>query len=234
MRQIFTKFIVLLLLCTFATYSFPQDIQTFMKKRITGNFDPASDPAFTLIIDQGCPSAPMYIHRQVYYAYLKMSYAASRENIELPIVSATRNFKRQAKIWERKWTNFSGTPAEKTLKILEYSSMPGTSRHHWGTDIDLCSTEDYEWNTPKLQATLKWLNENAKRFGFYMPYDNNPNRTGYKYEPWHWSYYPMADYYTELFRKLITYQDIKGFSGAHLAQEFAVIELYVFGIASHE
>ncbi|NJK84501.1 MAG: M15 family metallopeptidase [Saprospiraceae bacterium] len=30
-------------------------------------------------------------------------------------------------------------PQERALKILKYSSMPGTSRHHWGTDIDLNS-----------------------------------------------------------------------------------------------
>ena len=29
-------------------------------------------------------------------------------------------------------------------KIIEYSTLPGTSRHHWGTDIDIIDAEPPE------------------------------------------------------------------------------------------
>lgn len=61
--------------------------------------------------------------------------------------SAFRSFNDQKYIWETKFTgqkkmgkSVKGKTAEERAKlILEYSSAPGTSRHHWGTDLDLNS-----------------------------------------------------------------------------------------------
>ena len=68
-----------------------------------------------------------------------MYNAALLEGVELKIVSGTRNFHQQKSIWERKWNaNIKSMDSLSSVKeILKYSSMPCTSRHHWGTDIDL-------------------------------------------------------------------------------------------------
>lgn len=233
MKQTIIKYITILFLSLFAVNLSAQDPLTYMKNRITGRFDPAADPSFIPIFNQEAPISPMYLHRDAYYAFIKMRRAAQMDNINLTIVSAARSHSKQASIWKRKWESCSGTPKEKALEILRYSSMPGTSRHHWGTEVDLCSVEDSDWTKPQLRATLRWLNENAKKFGFYMPYSNDPDRPGYSYEPWHWSYYPLSDFYTDLYKNIISYDDIYGFPGASLAKELNVIEYYVLGIASH-
>src|SRR5690625_6663701 len=89
-----------------------------------------------------------------------MDAATREEVIVFQIRSATRNFEYQKSIWERKWNGESpiengeilpettSDPVERALKILRYSSMPGSSRHHWGTDIDLRSEE----HTSELQS----------------------------------------------------------------------------------
>jgi len=33
---------------------------------------------------------------------------------------------------------------------------------------------------------------NANTFGFYLVYTENINRTGFKYEPWHYTYAPIS------------------------------------------
>ena len=131
----------------------------------------------------------------------------------LKIISGTRNFYAQKGIWERKWTGKTrlsdGTfasdlkdPKKRALKILLYSSMPSTSRHHWGTDIDIIDgnktvsgdvllEKNFHGDGPYVKLR-KWMDINAKRFGFYRPYNNNPKRKGFKYEPWHYSYAPIA------------------------------------------
>ena len=56
---------------------------------------------------------------------------------------------------------------------------------------------------------------NAKRFGFYRPYNNNPKRKGFKYEPWHYSYLPVSKKYLSKFLEIdivevISKADIEG------------------------
>lgn len=233
MKQTFTKSLTILAFAFITTAALAQGSPDFTKSRVMGQFVPSTDTLFVPYRPPYDTTAIMFVHRETYNAFIRMSEAATQDGINLFIVSATRNFQRQAAIWERKWQIFPGEPKEKAINILNYSSMPGTSRHHWGTDIDLCSVEDSDWTKPEMQVTLRWLNENAVKYGFFMPYSDDPERTGYKYEPWHWSYYPLSDYYTELYRILISPEDITGFSGSSLAAELDVIKNYVLGIAKH-
>jgi len=36
------------------------------------------------------------------------------------------------------------------------------------------------------------LNLHSEKYGFYEVYTNNPERKGFKYEPWHFSYAPVS------------------------------------------
>ena len=73
-------------------------------------------------------------------AFVNMQKEALKEGIKIKIVSGFRSFNRQKQIWNRKFriNKMNGlSPQQNLLKIIEYSTLPGTSRHHWGTDIDI-------------------------------------------------------------------------------------------------
>ena len=73
-------------------------------------------------------------------AFNKMQIHAKKEGIILEIVSGYRSYDRQKSIWNRKYKSneASGLSPKKNIhKIIEYSTLPGTSRHHWGTDVDI-------------------------------------------------------------------------------------------------
>ena len=67
------------------------------------------------------------------------------------------------------------------------------------------------------------METHAKDYGFLLPYNRDKNRTGFKYEPWHYSYapksIPMLNQYLELdHRELILSSDLNG--ADELDQEF--------------
>ena len=83
------------------------------------------------------------MHVKAKRAFLDMKAAAAKDNINIEIVSAYRSFERQKEIFERKYLRFTKqglSPKDAISKIIEYSTIPGTSRHHWGTDIDIIQT----------------------------------------------------------------------------------------------
>jgi hypothetical protein len=42
-----------------------------------------------------------------------------------------------------------------------------------------------------------WMQKNATSYGFYLSYTKDDDRSGYAYEPWHYSYLPKAKEYLE-------------------------------------
>ena len=176
-----------------------------------------------------------FIQKKTLEAFLKMWEAALKDGVKLTATSASRNFWVQRYIWEQKWKS-SNVPAgaDRARSILRYNSMCGTSRHHWGTELDFNSPKLPYWNTPDGIKTYKWLCENAHKFGFYQPYTaKGPGQRehGYNEEKWHWSYFPLASVYTQKYRETITAEDLKGFLGDKFVSELKVIEHYVLGIA---
>jgi LAS superfamily LD-carboxypeptidase LdcB len=156
-----------------------------------------------------------------------------------------RNFAAQKSIWEAKWNGkrkVSGMdlsrampePEERALKILEYSSMPGTSRHHWGTDIDLNALNNRFFAEGKGKKIYDWLLAHAHKYGFCQVYtEHGPDRPfGYNEEKWHWSYMPLASQFLEQYNEKISYAKLGGFEGAAVARDIEAIRKYVNGIAS--
>ncbi|MGH7249837.1 MAG: D-alanyl-D-alanine carboxypeptidase family protein, partial [Minisyncoccia bacterium] len=119
----------------------------------------------------------------------------------------------------------------KFMKILEYIAAPGTSRHHWGTDIDINGANISYFENEGNEEYL-WLVQNAGSFGFCQTYrsKNLDGRTGYKEERWHWSYLPLSRGFTEEYKNLITNEDIRGFSGDQYASGEDLINNYVLSI----
>lgn len=200
---------------------------------LLGKFEPRNDSNFVPIASEYCDKAEMYIQRETYDAYLRMRKDAEKEGIDLTIVSATRNYKSQSAIWNRKWNSLSGNDSTKVCSIMRYSSMPGTSRHHWGTDIDFISVEPEYWKNGEGLRIYNWLRENAPRYGFFQPYTDDPKRTGYDEERWHWSYAILSIPYLEEYIRTVSPVDISGFSGSQLVEPFKIIETYVSGITPY-
>ncbi len=146
------------------------------------------------------------LRKPAHDAFLEMKKAAYSDGIDIKIVSSYRDFYRQEAIWEGKYQRYTEEDGMKPIdaidKIIEYSTIPGTSRHHWGTDIDIIDgyrktegdvlvPEKFESGGP-FEDFKKWMDENSKKFDFYLVYTNDPKRRGFKYEPWHYSYAPIS------------------------------------------
>jgi LAS superfamily LD-carboxypeptidase LdcB len=157
------------------------------------------------------------LHHQVVAPFLNLRRAALDEGIDLQAASSFRDFARQLAIWngkfsgERPMFDASGskldaealTPRARIDAILLWSALPGASRHHWGTDVDLvdrCSSETgYQIKLTREEfapggpfARLnRWLTANAPRFGFFRPFQGV--RSGVQPEPWHFSFAPIAE-----------------------------------------
>lgn len=56
---------------------------------------------------------------------------------------------------------------------------------------DVLLTEKFHGEGP-YAFMRKWMDEHAAHFGFIRPYTEDPHRTGFFYEPWHYSYAPES------------------------------------------
>lgn len=222
----------------------PLPVPDYSLQELMGKFDPATHSDFVAIEMRYANRSGMFLRKEAYEAFKKMHAAAAKDSITLRIISATRNFEAQKGIWEAKWTGTrkieNGTnaaeaypnPVERALKILEYSSMPGSSRHHWGTDMDLNDLNPGYFQSGQGKKIHDWLTANGPRFGFCQPYSPKGKERlhGYNEEQWHWSYVPIASKMTALAKQSLKNDMISGFEGATTATKIDVVGKYVLGI----
>ncbi len=211
------------------------------KAYLLGKFDPSKKINFIKISSKyKVNGGNLYLRKEAYNAFSDMRKSALKDKITLNIVSATRNFDTQKTIWNNKWTGVTIVAGknlkksypdelERFKKILEYSAVPGTSRHHFGTDIDINSVDPSYFNTTKGKKVYNWLNKNASKFGFCQPY-NSGRKTGYNEEKWHFTYLPISKDLTSEYQKLITDKDISGFFGDKYVPQMNLINNYVLAI----
>lgn len=161
------------------------------------------------------------LHPAAMAALQHLAQRARAQGFELKVASSYRSFERQLLIWNNKARGLRPvlddngkaiilenlSPYEKIVAILRWSALPGASRHHWGTDLDVYDSSrlssDYQ-----LQLTVeeteadgpfaefhRWLSKEMQRPGcsFYRPYAID--RGGIAPEPWHLSYAPLAQQY---------------------------------------
>lgn len=206
------------------------------KEYLMGRFDPSKRDGFVLVAKEHSSNPyAMHLREETYQAYINMHNAAKEDGIEIKISSGARNFDSQKYLWDEKWKTLKNTGGQaKFRKILEYMAVPGASRHHWGTDIDINGANPEYFDTVKGKKEYKWLRENASRFGFCQTYDikNSSRPLGYNEEKWHWSYLPLARFFTKEYAKIVTIKDIEGFLGAEYAESFNVIKNYALSINS--
>jgi LAS superfamily LD-carboxypeptidase LdcB len=156
------------------------------------------------------------LHREAVAPFLALRAAAAQAGIDLMPYSAFRDFAAQVEIWNRKFRgerplydragnvrDHASLSAEEIVEaILVWSAVPGASRHHWGSEIDVFDAaampEDYRVKLlPEeyvhggvFEGLARWLDDNLQRFGFFRPYDRD--RGGVYPEPWHISYQPVS------------------------------------------
>ncbi len=160
---------------------------------------------------------PCLLHVHAVKAFFGLRRAAQARGFDLVPVSSFRDFDRQLAIWNAKYTgerplyDAAGSsidatrmaPSERVAAILRWSALPGGSRHHWGTDIDLIdasavasgyqvqlTAEEYSPTGP-FGSLAGWLETHALRFGFFRPYRGV--LSGPQAEPWHFSFAPAAE-----------------------------------------
>lgn len=157
-----------------------------------------------------------HLREDVILAFKKMIFEfdkdrEGKDNQTIFILSAHRNYSDQKMIWEEKFSGkrkmresvIGKTDEEKINLILEFSSAPSTSRHHWGTDFDINNLTNSYFETGNGKFIYKWMKNNASRFGFCQPYNEHEKRNfiGYKEEKWHWSYAPISNKLTREWEK---------------------------------
>ena len=173
---------------------------------VTGMFNPAKHASFVLLSELSVPTNkwPHRLRREAAEALKELYTAFRKDNPKAPfwVQSSARNFDDQKYIWDGKWTgkievnslNLAQSihdPLKRAVEILKFSSMPGTSRHHWGTDFDLNVLSNDYFEKGEGKALYRWLHRNAHRYGFCQPYTEGRS-AGYREEKWHWSYIPLA------------------------------------------
>ena len=186
-------------------------------------------------------SCGQMIHKEVVKPLEDLQQAASVQGFNIAVASGFRSLERQIMIWNAKYSGIRPVydheqkvvdmeqmdSWQKVQAILTYSALPGASRHHWGTDFDFydraavdskyelqLSPEEYLGYGPFYKAT-NWLHVHSHQYGFYFPYQGT--QTGIAREPWHLSYYPLANRFLELLENepkilfdLIVDEDIEG------------------------
>lgn len=232
MRKLLFLLTTLFFLSSFKL-SIPLAPGQYSRAELIGDINPAKSKAFSKIKSKYTTKPNAYLRDEVYSSFKRMYKAAEKDGIQLIIISATRSKNYQAGIWNRKWNSFGGSENDRAERILQYSSMPGTSRHHWGTDFDLNNLENEYFESGSGLEVYKWLQANASDFGFYQPYTlfDAYRDKGYKEEKWHWSYYPIASKMQRAYTHLIDYKDLNGFDGSDFAADLDVINNYVNGVA---
>lgn len=202
------------------------------------------------------------LHRDVVEPFLALCEAAAAEGLKIAVASAFRDLEAQLAIWNRK---FRGERAlydrdggvldhaaldEDALfeAILSWSALPGASRHHWGSDIDVFDAaavdpgyrvellpEEFATGGPFARLD-RWLADNGARWGFFRPYDRE--RGGVNPEPWHISHAGIAVPALEhlspaLIAQALEGRQVMGYDGV-LGRLDGIFLRYVRNVASPE
>jgi LAS superfamily LD-carboxypeptidase LdcB len=190
---------------------------------------------FHLTEDDHSSPLSVPIHHQALGDFIQLRDSAREFGFEIDVLSGFRSFEDQLHIWNRKVQG--GRPVldsnanpleideltekELVFAILRWSALPGASRHHWGTDLDI-----YDVNTKPEGYEIEFIPEEVDSggmfgplhdwldqrmtdhtaFGFFRPYSRDLG--GVSPERWHLSYAPVSEQYLETFSPEILQQTI--------------------------
>ncbi|MCA9524410.1 MAG: D-alanyl-D-alanine carboxypeptidase family protein [Myxococcales bacterium] len=165
---------------------------------LTGQFEPAKHPLFIRIRGLGPRSKRHWLRREAAEALVRM-FRALRQAIPgaaLTVRSGARTFAFQAKVWDLRFHSSRGNARERGLHVMRWFAMPGTSRHHWGTEVDILEFSNHYFQRGIGRRIYRWLQANAARYGYCQPFTRG-RQHGYREERWHWSYRPLARHFRQ-------------------------------------
>lgn len=109
-----------------------------------------------------------------------MSKEMQRNNLKLSVNSGFRSYYEQQKIHR------DYAPYAKNVKYPRVAP-PGHSEHQSGLTVDVAS--ELSPGRFALSKESAWIQKNAHLYGFIVSYpENEEEKTGYMYEPWHLRY----------------------------------------------
>ena len=170
-------------------------------------------------------SSNHFLQAEAVKAFQGLQQSAVKNGFNLQPASSFRDFARQQLIWngkfngERKVHDDAGNALDltqlddwqKAQAILRWSALPGASRHHWGTEIDIfdpdllpegqsLQLEPWEYEQGGYFFELnEFLAENLPHFDFSLPFMQMPAEKKIGREPWHMSYIPLAEQAANVF-----------------------------------
>jgi LAS superfamily LD-carboxypeptidase LdcB len=135
---------------------------------------------------------------EVIQAFKQLRSEALQAGWHLVLVSGYRSFTAQKNLWNSLYDDQGKESAEeKSIDMLHYTSLPGLSRHHWGSELDISEKSlrglllaESDDPSPKVMDYYRWMEFNAPRYGFCRVYRGQSGIIND--EHWHWSYYPLA------------------------------------------
>jgi len=173
-----------------------------------------------LVVVPECGGALRRLHPIALKSFIALRHRFADHGVQLAIASSYRSFDQQLAIWNEKMrgeravlddqlqvVDLSGaSDVEKLLSILRWTALPGCSRHHWGSDLDVYDLsslpngyrlqlvpDEYSSSGPfaRLAKLLDdWMTEGVCE-GFVRPYVGGLD--GVAFEPWHISHVLTAD-----------------------------------------
>ena len=185
-----------------------------------------------------------FLHRDIVDDWSALQAAASSVGFDLAAVSAYRSFERQLVIWnekaegQRPLLDANGELLDVAqlddrsivFAILRWSALPGGSRHHWGTDIDVYdrAAVPSDFNVQLIDDEVErggvfsplhdWLDDQIDKQqanGFYRPYQGVIDG-GVAPERWHLSHQVTAEHFSRLLNAETLYNVLKKEKGMRL------------------
>lgn len=177
------------------------------------------DDRHVVALERGWSMGACALHPFAIAALEQLRHDARAAGFDVRVVSGFRSFLRQAEIWNAKAEGLRpvldaqerpmdiGTLSERELvfAILRWSALPGASRHHWGSDMDVIDAAAIPPGY-RLQLSVRetraggpfaplhrWLDErigSGRAHGFFRPYTGVGCDVAS--EPWHLSFAPLA------------------------------------------
>ncbi len=167
----------------------------------------------------GDGKSAMLVHQEIVGPLLGLQQQAAESGFDLQLCSGFRSFERQRHIWNSKLSGLRPVvddngvalelaalnPWQQIQAVLRWSALPGASRHHWGTDMDIYDAAampaEYQIQlTPEevegqgiFAPMHDWLDGQLAHWDFYRPYAKDTG--GIAPERWHISFRPIAENY---------------------------------------
>ncbi len=161
-----------------------------------------------------------FLDRKALLDFKNLQACALENNFNLSIYSSFRSFEAQCSIWNKKARGERAlldslgnplfynelSPKEILYAIMRWSAIPGFSRHHWGSDLDIFDANTMSRSLVQLTPSEvegdgacapmhDFLENILPQYGFYLPYEKDLG--GVAPERWHISHIETSHFYFE-------------------------------------